>query len=77
MKKQKYETPVLEQLFRYADHGINLAGFDIGNVRTIKEYERFAGIDFKKRRIRKFATTGNFGVEHTIDELRVYKYWEQ
>jgi hypothetical protein len=39
------------QLFDQEDNGIDLTGFGLGTVRTLREYELFTGIDFKKQRI--------------------------
>lgn len=36
------------QLFRQEDYGINLGKYDLGTKRTLKEYEKFCGINFKK-----------------------------
>jgi hypothetical protein len=47
------------QLFDQEDNGIDLTGFGLGTVRTLREYELFTGIDFKKQRIQDYTLKVN------------------
>jgi hypothetical protein len=47
------------QLFDQEDNGIDLTGYDLGTVRTLREYELFTGIDFKKQRIQDYTLKVN------------------
>jgi len=48
----------LRHMLREEDNGLNLGKYDIGNVRTHREYELYAGIDFAKRRLQQEAVDG-------------------
>lgn len=43
------------QLFHIDDRYINFKQYDLGNKRSLHDYERYAGIDFKNQRVHKFA----------------------
>jgi hypothetical protein len=47
------------QLFDQEDNGIDLTGYDLGTARTLREYELFTGIDFKKQRIQDYTLKVN------------------
>jgi glycosyltransferase involved in cell wall biosynthesis len=47
------------QLFDQEDNGIDLAGFGLGTVRTLREYELFTGVDFKNQRIQDYTLKVN------------------
>jgi hypothetical protein len=47
------------QLFDQEDNGIDLTGFGLGTARTLREYELFTGIDFKKQRIQDYTLKVN------------------
>jgi hypothetical protein len=47
------------QLFDQEDNGIDLTGFGLGTVRTLREYELFTGIDFKQQRIQDYTLKVN------------------
>lgn len=43
------------QIFRQEDNGIEiLPEYDLGTVRSLREYEEFAGIDFNKKRLQEY-----------------------
>lgn len=44
----------IRQLFRTEDNGFDLTGYDIGTVRTIRDYEEYAGFDFKLRSVQQY-----------------------
>jgi len=47
------------QLFDQEDNSIDLTGFGLGTARTLREYELFTGIDFKKQRIQDYTLKVN------------------
>jgi len=48
----------LRHMLREEDNGIDLGIYGLGNVRTHAEYERYAGIDFAKRRLQQQTVDG-------------------
>jgi hypothetical protein len=40
------------------DNKIDLGGYGLGDVRTHRDYELYAGIDFKERRLHEYTTRG-------------------
>lgn len=49
----------LDQLLGHQDRGIDLGAMGVGAVRTRREYELYAGIDFKNRRLHPYTTAGH------------------
>lgn len=49
----------LRQMLREEDNGVFLGEFDLGNVRSHREYEIYAGIDFKNKKLTNYAKTGH------------------
>lgn len=58
-ERDKYSKERIRQLLGEEDNGIDLGIFGLGKVRSIDEYEKYSGIDFKKRRIQKCAINGD------------------
>lgn len=58
----------IRQLLRTEDNGFNLEGYDIGNVRTIRDYEKYAGIHFKKRSIQKHTLENKYPPNPVIED---------
>lgn len=54
--KQEYARRKIRCLFR-TEEGIDLTGYDLGTVRTLADYEAYAGVNFKEKRVQK----------HTVD----------
>jgi len=50
--KQDYARKKIRCLFR-TEEGIDLTGYDLGTVRTLAEYEAYAGVNFKEKRVQK------------------------
>jgi hypothetical protein len=48
----------IRQMLGEEDNGIDLGIYGLGNQRTITEYERYSGIDFKNKRIQLRAING-------------------
>lgn len=47
--KQDRARAKIRQLLRTEDNGFDLTGYDLGTVRSLREYEKYAGINFKKK----------------------------
>jgi len=67
----------MDGLNKDIDFGI----YDFGNVRTIEDYERYAGISFKKRAVQKYTLDNNlapnpplYGVEFEESFLKIFKH---
>lgn len=58
----------IRQLLRTEDNGFDLTGYDIGNVRTIRDYEKYAGIHFKKRSVQRYTLENGFPPNPIIKE---------
>ena len=58
-KQQDIGRSRIRQLIQVEDNGHDLTGYDLGTVRTLRDYEKYAGIHFKKKGFQ----------QHTIDNL--------
>jgi hypothetical protein len=56
-KQQDIGRSRIRQLIGVEDGGHDLTGYDVGKVRTVRDYEKYAGIHFKKKSFQR----------HTID----------
>jgi hypothetical protein len=56
------------------DPSIDLTGYDLGTVRTLRDFEKYAGFNFKKKAVQKYTLENHFPPNPLIqnDEL-----WEQ
>lgn len=52
-EKQNIARAKIRQLFRVEDNGFDLTGYDLGTVRTIADYEAYAGVNFKNKSVQK------------------------
>ena len=48
----------IRQLLGEEDYGIDLGKYGLGNIRSINDYEKYSGFDFKNRRIQQDAING-------------------
>ena len=46
----------IRQLLRVEDNGFDMSGYDLGTVRTLRDYEKYAGIHFKKKSFQKYTS---------------------
>jgi hypothetical protein len=53
-KQQDIGRSKIRQLLRVEDNGFDLTGYDLGTVRTLRDYEKYAGIHFKKKSFQKW-----------------------
>lgn len=57
-ERDKISKRRLRRMLREEDNGEDISGYDLGDVRTHRDYERYAGIDFAKRRLHKETVAG-------------------
>lgn len=50
----------IRQLLKTEDNGFDLTGYDLGTVRTLHDYEKYAGIDFKSKSVQKWTLDNKF-----------------
>jgi hypothetical protein len=53
--------------------GFNFEGYDFGTERTLEDYERFAGISFKKRAIQRHTKDNKFAPNPIIEDPTEYE----
>lgn len=63
----------IRQLLRTEDNGFDLTGFDVGTVRTIRDYEKYAGIHFAKRSIQKYTLENGFPPNPVIEDENAWE----
>jgi hypothetical protein len=56
------------------DPNIDLTGYDLGTVRTLRDYEKYAGFNFKKRAVQKYTLDNNYPPNPLIEDNDL---WEQ
>jgi hypothetical protein len=66
--QQNVARAKIRQLLRTEDNGFDLTGYDIGDVRTIRDYEKYAGIHFKKRSIQRYTSENKFPPNPVIED---------
>lgn len=71
------------KLFEMDDYtkDIDFGVYDFGSVRTLEDYERYAGISFKKRAVQKYTIENNnppnpplYGIEFDSSFMKVFKH---
>jgi hypothetical protein len=50
----------IRQLLGVEDNGHDLTGYGIGDVRTVRDYEKYAGINFKKKSFQQWTIDNKF-----------------
>jgi glycosyltransferase involved in cell wall biosynthesis len=58
--KQNTARAKIRQLFRVEDNGFDLTGYDLGTVRTIEDYEKYAGVNFKNKLVQKYTIENGY-----------------
>jgi glycosyltransferase involved in cell wall biosynthesis len=58
--KQNTARAKIRQLFRTEDNGYDLTGYDLGTVRTLADYEAYAGVNFKERKVQKYTLENGY-----------------
>lgn len=63
----------IRQLLGVEENGFDLTGYDIGTVRTVKDYEKYAGIHFAKKSFQKYTQERSLPPNPVIEDE---KEWE-
>jgi len=74
-QKQEYARKKIRVLLRTEeDPTIDLTGYDLGTIRTLRDYEKYAGFNFKTKSVQKYTLDNNYPPNPYIhdDEL-----WER
>lgn len=50
----------IRQLLRTEENGFDLTGYDLGTIRTLRDYEKYAGIHFKRKAVQKYTMDNYF-----------------
>jgi hypothetical protein len=50
----------IRQLLKTEDNGYDLTGYDLGTVRTLRDYEKYAGIHFEKKAVQSYTIENKF-----------------
>ena len=58
--RQNTARAKIRQLFRVEDNGYDLTGYDLGTARTIEDYEKYAGVNFKTRSVQKYTLDNQY-----------------
>lgn len=66
-KQQDIARAKIRQLLRTEDNGFDLTGYDIGTARTLRDYEKYAGIHFKRRSFQKYTKENKFPPNPVIE----------
>lgn len=59
-KQQDIGRSRIRQLIGVEDNGHDLTGYDLGTVRTLRDYEKYAGIHFKKKSFQQHTVDNKF-----------------
>ena len=66
-RQQNIGRAKIRQLLRTEDNGYDLTGYDLGNVRSLRDYEKYAGIHFMKRSFQKHTVDRKFPPNPVIE----------
>ena len=72
-KKQDQGRAKIRKLLRVEDNDFDLTGYDLGTKRTLRDYEKYAGIHFKKKSFQKYTQDRFFPPNPVIEDE---KEWE-
>jgi hypothetical protein len=67
-KQQDIGRSKIRQLLRTEDNGFDLTSYDLGTVRTLRDYEKYAGIHFKKKSFQKWTSDRKFPPNPLIND---------
>ena len=67
-KQQNIARAKIRQLLRTEDNGFDLTGYDLGTIRTLRDYEKYAGIHFKKKSFQKYTSDCLFPPNPIIED---------
>ena len=72
-KQQDIGRSKIRQLLRTEDNGFDLGDYDLGTVRSLRDYEKYAGIHFKMKSFQKWTSDCEFPPNPPIEDE---KEWE-
>jgi hypothetical protein len=73
--KQEFARKKIRCLFRTeSDPNIDLTGYDLGTERTLRDYEKYAGVNFKKMAVQKYTLMNYYPPNPHIEDDEL---WEQ
>lgn len=67
-KQQDIGRSRIRQLIGVEDGGHDLTGYELGTVRTVRDYEKYAGIHFKKKSFQKYTKENKFPPNPVIED---------
>jgi len=74
-QKNNYGRKKIRCLFRVEqDDTVDLTGYDLGTVRTLRDYEKYAGIHFEKKAVQKYTLDNHYPPNPAIKNEEL---WEQ
>ncbi len=72
--KQSTARAKIRQLFRTEDNGFDLTGYDLGTVRSLRDFEKYAGFHFKRKAVQKYTLDNKYPPNPLIEDDEL---WEQ
>ena len=73
--KQEYARKKIRVLLgSEEDPNIDLTGYDLGTVRSLRDYEKYAGFNFKTKSVQKYTLDNNYPPNPLIEDDEL---WEQ
>ena len=66
--QQNIARAKIRQLLQTEDNGFDLTGFDLGTERTLKDYEVYAGINFKRRAVQQYTISNWYPPNPVIED---------
>ena len=73
--KQEYARKKIRVLLRTEeDPNIDLTGYDLGTVRTLRDFEKYAGFNFKKKAVQQYTMDNQYPPNPYIENDEI---WEQ
>jgi glycosyltransferase involved in cell wall biosynthesis len=69
-KQQNVGRAKIRQLLRTENNGFDLTGYDLGTVRTLEDYEKYAGICFKERALQRWTSDNRLAPNPQISDLK-------
>ena len=66
-RQQNIGRAKIRQLLREENNGFDLLGYDLGTVRTLRDYEKYAGIHFGKRAFQRYTKENKFPPNPVIE----------
>jgi len=72
--KQEYARKKIRVLLgTEEDSNIDLTGYDLGTVRTLRDYEKYAGFDFKNKSVQQYTLDNNYPPNPLIQDDNLWE----